>query len=80
MNPSSASDGTGVLTEGLWMATTGSDYTYQGFFTLDTGASASPSLTFTSVQAAPEPTTTTVLGGGALLLGIFRWRANRKNA
>jgi hypothetical protein len=80
VNPSSAIDGTGVLTEGLWMATPGSGYTYQGFFTLDTGASASPSLTFTSVQAAPEPTTTAVLGGGALLLGIFRWRANRKNA
>lgn len=80
VNPSSAIDGTGVLTEGLWMATPGSDYAYLGYFTLDTGAGAGQSLTFTSVQAVPEPTTAALLAGGAVLLGAFRWRTARKNA
>jgi len=80
VNPSSAIDGTGVITEGLWMANPGSAYSYLGYFTLDTGASASPSLTFTSVQPAPEPTTMALLGGGAVLFGIFRWRTTHKKA
>ncbi len=80
INPGAAIDGTGIITQGLWEATPGSDYTYLGYFTVDTSPSAVQSLTFTSVQATPEPTTTALLAGGALLFGLFRWRNNaRKN-
>lgn len=78
LNPDLAIDGSGVITEGLWKAIPGST-TYLGYFTLDT-TGASPSLTFTSIQAVPEPTTASVLAGGALLVGVLRWRAARKNA
>ncbi|HZI33554.1 MAG TPA: hypothetical protein VFF11_14535 [Candidatus Binatia bacterium] len=78
INPDLTIGGSGVLTEGLWQAVPGST-TYLGYFTLDT-TGASPSLTFTSIQAVPEPGTASVLAGGALLLGILRWRTARKTA
>ncbi len=79
LNPDLAINGSGIISEGLWKEIPGSS-TYLGYFTLDTSVSASPSLTFTSIQAVPEPTTTAVLAGGALLLGIFRGRVIRKKA
>lgn len=79
INPSSAIGGSGIITEGLWQATDSSAYTYLGYFTADTTGSG-PSLTFTSIQAAPEPSTLALLAGGGILLSILRWRVARKNA
>lgn len=78
INPDLAIGSSGILTEGLWEAVPGST-AYLGYFTMDT-TGANPSLTFTSVQAVPEPATLSVLAGGALLFGIFRRRSARKIA
>ena len=79
LNPDLAIDGSGIINEGLWQETPGNS-TYLGYFTLDTTGGTGPSLTFTSIQPVPEPTTTAILGGGAVLFGIFRWRTARKKA
>jgi hypothetical protein len=76
INPSSAIDGSGVIYEDLWEATSSSPYTYLGYFTLDLSG-ANPNLTFTPT---PEPTTISLLAGAGLLLLSFRRRFNRTNA
>jgi hypothetical protein len=53
VDPSSAIDGSGVLYEDFWKATTGNSYTYLGYFSLDVSG-GSPSLSFTPA-AVPEP-------------------------
>jgi hypothetical protein len=77
INPDSAIGGSGVINEGLWEATAYSNYAYLGYFTLDT-TGASPSLTFTSINVVPEPTTASFLIGGGLLLSMIRRRSIRK--
>jgi hypothetical protein len=78
IDPDSAIGSSGIINEGLWEATPTSNYTYLGYFTLDT-TGGSPSLSFTSIQAVPEPASASVLGGGALLLWVFRNRFGCKN-
>jgi hypothetical protein len=74
INPNSAIDSSGVITESLWQSTPGNGYVYLGYFTLDTDTS----LTFTSVNVVPEPTTVSFLIGGGLLLWMIRRRSARK--
>jgi hypothetical protein len=81
VNPDVAIGESGILEEGLWEATPNNAADYLGYFTLDT-TGGSPSLTFTSIQAVPEPAPASILGGGALLLWVIRNRNRfvRKNS
>jgi hypothetical protein len=78
LNPSSTTSGT-VLTEDLWFFNGSSTTpTYEGFFSLDTGAGK---LTYTpSTVAVPEPSTYGLLAGAGLLIVMLRNRLSRKSA
>ena len=83
-NPDSAVGTSSVLYEDLWETSNSSSrgaqpFNYLGYFTLDLTGS-NPSLTFTGVNAVPEPTVLGLLGGSSLLLLSFRGRFNGRNA
>lgn len=68
----------GIAYEDLWMATPNSAYAYLGYFTIDANNST---LTYTpSVAPVPEPTTLSLVAGGALLIGSMGWRKMRRSA
>lgn len=78
VNPMTALDGSGTAYEDLWMATQNNAYQYLGYFTVDTGNST---LTYTpSVAPVPEPTTLSLLGSGAFLIGCMGWRKLRRSS
>ncbi|MGA9776894.1 MAG: hypothetical protein ACLPRE_08780 [Limisphaerales bacterium] len=90
VNPDSSVSPSSVLYEDLWFTSDSSisgtqPFTYEGYFTLNLGGGAnnlvvSPSLTFTGVNAVPEPTVLGLLGGAGLLLLSIHRRLGRNNA
>jgi hypothetical protein len=75
VNPTGTMDGSGVIYEDLYHATTTSPYTYLGYFTFDQNAG---SVSFTpSAAPVPEPSTYAMVGAGLVALLLHR-RFSRK--
>jgi hypothetical protein len=71
--PVSSTAGSNLL--GSFWVTAGAGLSYSGQFSFDTGAS--PTVTFTTASATPEPSTLLLLASGLIGLAAYAWRKRK---